>query len=149
MAAVAVLFVLGSALGLFGRLQDRLASDGLGQALGLAILALVGTAILALRWPASANLERVHETADARLRALIEGSPAVSYSWDPLTHRHLYVSPQVEQLLGVSAARYADDWVDMIHPDDRERVLASSAPADDARTRSRSSGWIMSTQSSA
>ena len=52
-----------------------------------------------------------------------------------MTHRHLYVSPQVEQLLGLSPERYTEDWVDMIHPDDRERVLASSAEADAAGTR--------------
>jgi PAS domain-containing protein len=122
-AAVAVLFAMGSALGIFERLQDRLASDGLGRLLALALLSLVGTAILALRRSSHADREqRLRETADARLRALIEGTPAVSYSWDPSTHRHLYVSPQVEQLLGVSPERYTDDWVEMIHPDDRERV---------------------------
>jgi PAS domain S-box-containing protein len=134
--AVAVLFGMGSALGIFARLRDRLASDGLGEALGLALVALAGTAFIALRRSAQANREhRLRETADARLRALIEGSPAVSYSWDPATHRHLYVSPQVDQLLGVSPERYTEDWVDMIHPEDRERVLASSAEADDAGTR--------------
>ena len=45
------------------------------------------------------------------------------------------MSPQVEQLLGVSPERYTDVWVDLIRPDDRERVLASSAAADDAGTR--------------
>jgi PAS domain S-box-containing protein len=134
--ASAVLFAVGSALGIFARLQDRLASGGLGEALGLALVALAGTALFALRRSVEVNREqRLRETADARLRALIEGSPAVSYSWDPATHRHLYVSPQVEQLLGVSPERYTEDWVDMIHPDDRERVLASSAEADDAGTR--------------
>ncbi|TMK86962.1 MAG: PAS domain-containing protein, partial [Actinobacteria bacterium] len=134
--AAAVLFAVGSALGIFARLRDRLASGGLGEALGLALVGLAGTALLALRRSAEANREqRLRETADARLRSLIEGSPAVSYSWDPATHRHLYVSPQVEQLLGVSPERYTDVWVDLIHPDDRERVLASSADADDAGTR--------------
>ncbi|TMK17760.1 MAG: PAS domain S-box protein [Actinobacteria bacterium] len=134
--AVAVLFTVGSALGVFARLGEGSASGGLGEALGLALLALAGTAFLALRRSAQVSREqRLRETADARLRVLIEGSPAVSYSWDPATHRHLYVSPQVEQLLGLSPERYADAWVDMIHPDDRERVLASSAEADEARTR--------------
>src|SRR5439155_8319290 len=57
-AAVVVLFAMGSALGIFERLQDRLASDGLGRLLGLALLSLVGIAILALRRSSHAGREQ-------------------------------------------------------------------------------------------
>ena len=71
--AVAVLFTVGSALGVFARLGDGSASGGLGEALGLALLALAGTAFLALRRSAQVSREqRLRETADARLRVLIE-----------------------------------------------------------------------------
>ncbi|MDO8188962.1 EAL domain-containing protein [Conexibacter sp. JD483] len=67
---------------------------------------------------------------ESRYRTLIETIPAVTYiaAWDELG-TFLYVSPQIEQLLGFPA----DDWVgpttlweDQIHPDDFARVQAET-----------------------
>ncbi len=70
------------------------------------------------------GLREAHET----YRHLVEGIPAVLYldaAADPSTG--LYVSPQLEQVLGISP----DEWtarpsprLDRMHPDDRERVAA-------------------------
>jgi PAS domain S-box-containing protein len=133
-ASVVVSFALGVKLDLFGRLEGILSPTSMDEAAGLAILAFAGVSALAIREASRTRREvTLRRSSDARLRTLIEGSPAVSYSWDPSTNRNLYVSPQIEGLLGVTPEAYAAGWVDMIHPDDRERVLAWSEDAD--RTR--------------
>jgi len=70
--------------------------------------------------------EQLRET-ESRYRALVEHIPAVLYI-DPADEhaRSLYVSPQVEQLLGVSRERYLSDpdvWRTLIHRDDEPRVV--------------------------
>ena len=65
--------------------------------------------------------------ADARFRTLVEQIPAVVYSDDGA--KFTYVSPQIEQILGVSPEDYRDDddmWLSMVHPDDRELAQAQS-----------------------
>jgi PAS domain S-box-containing protein len=76
------------------------------------------------RREAEAQLERAQE----RLRALIDHIPAIVYresnDEDPTK---FFMSSQVEQILGYTAEEWTwtpDFWVDRIHPDDRERVLA-------------------------
>ncbi|HWG55322.1 MAG TPA: PAS domain-containing protein [Gaiellaceae bacterium] len=74
----------------------------------------------------AAELER--ERVDERYRALVEHSPICSYVQNGDDFRVTYMSPHVEVLLGVGA----DEWVageqdlypDLLHPDDREHVLA-------------------------
>ena len=68
--------------------------------------------------------------AEARYRTLIETIPAVAYiaNWDELGS-FLYVSPQIEELLGFPAERWLGDsgiWEEHIHADDAERVLAET-----------------------
>lgn len=68
--------------------------------------------------------------AEERHRLLVEQLPAVVYidSIDP-TSTALYISPQVEEMLGYSAEeRIATPmlWVDSLHPDDRDMVLKES-----------------------
>ncbi len=130
---VAVLFGLGVVLGIFDRFEHQVAAlHHLDEVLGLAVLSLCGVAVIAARRSSQAERkQRMWEETDARLRALIEESPAVSYSWDPSERRNLYVSPQVDRIFGVSPERYADDWIDMIHPDDRERVVEISEASDE------------------
>ncbi|MFQ5876605.1 MAG: PAS domain-containing protein [Acidobacteriota bacterium] len=71
-------------------------------------------------------LSRLAET-EKRFRSLVENVPAIVYSCevDP-PYRTLYVSPQVERILGYSAR----DWTDhdgfimtIIHPDDADQVI--------------------------
>jgi PAS domain S-box-containing protein len=77
--------------------------------------------------------------AQARYRALVEQLPAVTFmlALDEGTSE-LYVSPQIESLLGYSQAEWLSNpvlWFDRLHPDDREmwdrefaRGLASGGP---------------------
>lgn len=65
------------------------------------------------------------ERLQARYRDLVEGIPAVTFvaSLDG-QNNELYVSPQIEQLLGFSQREWLDDpvlWYTRLHPDDRER----------------------------
>ena len=135
-AAVAVLFLLGVALDVYDRFEPLFTRFESGDELvGLLILALGGVATIAIRRARTVweQTER-REIADERLRALIAESPVVSYSWDPLQRRYLFISPQIEALFGVSAETHGAGWFDQIHPDDLEPVLAISTEADDAAT---------------
>jgi PAS domain S-box-containing protein len=71
--------------------------------------------------------EEVRAT-QAKYRTLIEQIPAITYITDHGNSEHaVYVSPQVEDLLGYSAEEWITTrgmWRSRIHPDDRERVLA-------------------------
>ena len=74
--------------------------------------------------------------AEARYRTLVEQIPAVVYvdAADALGSP-LYVSPRVETLLGYAPDEWladADLWIERIHPDDRERVLAGTARANES-----------------
>ena len=64
---------------------------------------------------------------EARYRALVEHIPAVTYI-DALdrTSSSLYMSPQVEEILGYPPEEWLADpelWVKLLHPEDRERVI--------------------------
>jgi diguanylate cyclase (GGDEF)-like protein/PAS domain S-box-containing protein len=64
-------------------------------------------------------------------RGLLERVPAILYTSDAgQDGRWLYVSPQIEQILGFTPAQWCADpstWVRQIHPDDVERVLSIEA----------------------
>ena len=65
--------------------------------------------------------------AEKRYRDLIEQLPLVTYIDEPAVAPSIYISPQVEGLLGYSAEEWLGDpdlFVKLLHPDDRERVLA-------------------------
>jgi PAS domain S-box-containing protein len=84
-----------------------------------------------------ARRERSEEAlreGEAKYRTLVEQIPAVTYikeadvgepDWNIV-----YVSPQIEALLGYSPEEYTSGqniWEQLLHPDDRERVLAEDA----------------------
>ena len=65
--------------------------------------------------------------AEQKYRSLVEQIPAIVYSDDG--EFTTYVSPQIEEILGVTAAEYLadrDTWMRMVHPDDRAAVEAES-----------------------
>src|SRR5438445_6145150 len=71
--------------------------------------------------PAEAQLRK----AEARYRTLVEEIPAVTFlaALDEGLNE-LYVSPQIEQLLGFSQKEWLEDpvlWFKQLHPDDRDR----------------------------
>jgi PAS domain S-box-containing protein len=67
--------------------------------------------------------------SEARYRALIERVPAVVYEMGPDDERRtLFVSPHVEQVLGYTRGEWLDQpdiWIELLHADDREVVLAA------------------------
>ncbi len=67
--------------------------------------------------------------SSARFRALVERTPGMVYETELNDERRtLYVSPQVEGLFGYSRQEWleqADIWIELLHPDDRETVLAA------------------------
>jgi len=77
-------------------------------------------------------IEEQHRDAEARYRALVEHLPAIVYieavqGRDDAPGRLLYVSPQVEEILGFTPAEWLDDpmvWSRQFHADDRPRVRA-------------------------
>jgi PAS domain S-box-containing protein len=71
--------------------------------------------------------ERLHR-AERRYNALAEALPLVTLISAPNDRNSVaYVSPQVEKLLGYSAAEWQDDpelYSKLLHPEDRDEVLA-------------------------
>jgi PAS domain S-box-containing protein len=71
----------------------------------------------------------------ARYRTLVEQLPAITYldeidPTNPAGFNSLYLSPQFEAWLGYSIAEYQQRptlWREIVHPKDRERVLADGA----------------------
>src|SRR5205823_96764 len=74
--------------------------------------------------------------AETRFRTLVEQVPVsvfVSAPEDGSTP--IYISPFNETMLGYSAEEYLSDprfWVTLVHPDDRERVVAEAARTDES-----------------
>ncbi len=65
--------------------------------------------------------------SETKYRTLAEQLPAITYiaALDE-SSTTLYVSPRIEEILGISPAEYKanpDFWVKHLHPDDRERVI--------------------------
>jgi diguanylate cyclase (GGDEF)-like protein/PAS domain S-box-containing protein len=76
------------------------------------------------------EIERRLGDAEARYRALVEHIPAVTYidAVDQFSSA-VYMSPQVESMLGFAPEEWVVDpqfFVKLLHPDDRERVLAEN-----------------------
>ncbi len=72
--------------------------------------------------------ERALARLEGRFRELVEWIPAVVYEAEPGEDgEFLYISPQVEQLLGYSADEWMADpllWNKCLHPDDHDWVVA-------------------------
>jgi PAS domain S-box-containing protein len=80
--------------------------------------------------------EKIRET-EARYRTLVEQIPAVTYIQEPIEAENpkaiTYMSPQYEAMLGYPAsAEMVDEqhWLRILHPEDRERVLAEEDRTD-------------------
>ncbi|MDP9295351.1 MAG: PAS domain-containing protein, partial [Actinomycetota bacterium] len=86
--------------------------------------------------------ERLRD-AEERFRTLVEHIPAAAYfdaiedPDNPLELTPRYISPRIEAISGYPAERWLNDddfWVDILHPDDRARVMAASQRALDEKT---------------
>lgn len=74
------------------------------------------------------RIEVALREAEAKYRTLVEQMPAITYI-DAVdeTSSALYFSPHIETLLGYPVNEWLADpglWPEVLHPDDRERVLA-------------------------
>jgi PAS domain S-box-containing protein len=80
---------------------------------------------------AEAIHHRHHGDRDELLyKSLLESAPAYFYVADPSDYSTLYRSPQAAPMLGYSMDEWStnpDLWVQILHPDDRERVTAEFA----------------------
>ena len=75
--------------------------------------------------------EAALQESELRYRRLVEHIPAVTYLADlDEASTTLYVSPQIEQLIGFATEEYATDpdlWRKQLHPEDRDQVLGEVA----------------------
>jgi PAS domain S-box-containing protein len=79
------------------------------------------------------ELEEAVREAEERYRALVEELPLAIYidRLDELSS-NIYTSPQIERMLGYASEQWAteaDMFVRILHPDDRDRVLAEHEDA--------------------
>jgi two-component system cell cycle sensor histidine kinase/response regulator CckA len=81
-------------------------------------------------------------TAEERYRALAENLPLIMYQAPLAAHRpSTYISPQCEDLLGYTAEEWVTDrslYTRVLHPEDRDRVLAQLETANRERLPFRS-----------
>jgi PAS domain S-box-containing protein len=76
--------------------------------------------------------EAALRAAEAKYRTLVEQLPLVTYAVDLKSGAVIYVSPQIEDLLGYPAAQWLSErqnWYSVLHPDDRDGVLAATEAA--------------------
>lgn len=82
------------------------------------------------------SAENALRQAEARYRSLIETIPATTYiEGNALDSPTLYVSPQARAMFGYAPEEWTttpqrDLWKEIVHPDDRERVLAEDRRCD-------------------
>jgi len=131
---VTVLFALSAMVHLPDRVDDALrGSQHLDEILTLVVLLTAGIAVFAVRrWRQGLREHELRRETEARFRAVVEESPAVSYTWSTAERRATYVSPQIVHLLGYSIQEWTGPelWIDALHPEDRDRVLEASFLAD-------------------
>jgi PAS domain S-box-containing protein len=84
---------------------------------------------------AERQVESVRRDGEAKFRALAENAPGVTWLTRAGDRRSLlYISPQVEALLGYTPAEWRAEpnlFSNLLHPEDRERVLSELAAAPD------------------
>jgi PAS domain S-box-containing protein len=138
-AVVGGLFATGIALDVFDHGEEFLSRQPLlDEAFGAMILLLAGFSVLVLRrWRSATREARLRDEAEERYRTLVEQVPTVSYTWDasrPAGEVPVpFISPQIEDLLGYPVQDWLSEpgmWSRVIHPHDRQRVLADSDAAD-------------------
>jgi diguanylate cyclase (GGDEF)-like protein/PAS domain S-box-containing protein len=124
-AGVAVV-VASSVLSWIGERSDLYGAFDLGVFIVLMVAALVG-----LIWQAANLVDRAEggrRALEAHYQQLVEQLPLVIYVDDVTDNAaNIYTSPQVEALLGYTVEEWTADpdlFVKLLHPDDRDRVLA-------------------------
>ena len=77
------------------------------------------------------------EHAEALYQTLIERLPAITYTETIDEGNVLSISPQVEEILGYTQEEWMgnDIWIQILHPEDRKRVVEKCHAANAARER--------------
>ncbi len=92
---------------------------------------VIGTISFGIDITENERAEAAVREAETRYRLLVERMPAVTYVIEAEPpYRTLYISPQVEALLGYTPDEWRADpdlWEKRLHPDDRARVFAEDA----------------------
>jgi PAS domain S-box-containing protein len=68
------------------------------------------------------------EEAEAKYRSLVGLVPVITYTEALDSGRMFAISPQIETILGYTQEDWMGDaslWIDRIHPDDQERIVAA------------------------
>lgn len=77
--------------------------------------------------------EQSYRDSETKYRMLVERVPAITHLFAlDGSGATLYISPQVESILGFAPSEYTDDprlWAGRLHDDDRQRVLATISQA--------------------
>jgi PAS domain S-box-containing protein len=139
--AAVVVFFIGVRSGGFRWMVDRLVSappSTIVNMVGLlAIVALVAIVVAVLRWRQADREHRLRARTELRFQTVVEQVPAVTYTWDPsrglVDAPPIYLSPQIESMLGYTPAEWIEDpslWMRRIHPEDRDRIREASEVAD-------------------
>ena len=94
---------------------------------------LTGTIGIAVDVSERMRNERARQEAEARYRSLVEQLSAVTYIAElGLEGKWLFVSPQIESLLGYTPEEWLSDaanWIQHVHPDDHQIVNAAEDAA--------------------
>ena len=113
-----------NALGDLSRLTYRVLVNGIG-AIAILLIVLGFTVIRLLQARSSQLLERLR-VSEERLTLGFQGSNAGMWDWD-IRNRKVYYSSWIERTLGFAPADLTsstDDFIALIHPDDRAATLA-------------------------
>ena len=73
-----------------------------------------------------AERSREFRNAESRFRAHVEQLPAVTYIESARTRATVYISPQIEAVLGITPRQWLEDpgrWAKQIHAEDCDRIL--------------------------
>lgn len=72
--------------------------------------------------------EAALQSSEQRFRRLVSDVRVIAWEADARTWRCTFVSPQAEGILGYPCDQWLEDgfWLRVIHPDDRERIVAES-----------------------
>ncbi len=118
----------------------RLWAEAIGD--GAGALAIVRASDVDGRMAAGARYVELRET-EVAYRALVEQIPAITYTQiadeeSPTGFRDVFISPQTTRILGYTPYEWQADpelWIKVMHPEDRDRVVAGDREAARQATR--------------
>ncbi len=136
MLGAVALFTIGVTTGAFQVIHEALEARARGiadAAFGILIVGCWAAGVIALLHRRHARDEQHRRTeTESKYQTLVEQVPAVAYAWDPAhepgTVPAVYISPQIERLLGFTAQQWMEDpelWGRLVHDDDRDHVLSA------------------------